>query len=48
MLHLKMGYNDILSMPTNERRFHISMLVKNKTEEQDALYLLDLFEKYVE
>lgn len=37
MIHLKMGYNDVLNMPTNERRFHIGMLVKNKSEEQERM-----------
>ena len=26
---------DILNMPTNERRFYLGMLVKNKTEERE-------------
>lgn len=37
MVHLKMGYNDVLNMPTNERRFHIGMLVKNKSDEQERM-----------
>jgi hypothetical protein len=35
MVHLKMAYSDILAMPTNERRFHLAMLIKNKTEERE-------------
>lgn len=37
MVHLKMGYDDVLNMPTNERRFHIGMLVKNKSDEQERM-----------
>lgn len=37
MVHLKMGYDDVLNMPTNERRFHIGMLVKNKSNEQERM-----------
>ena len=37
MIHLKMGYEDVLNMPTNERRFHIGMLVKQKSEEQERM-----------
>lgn len=37
MVHLKMGYNDVLAMPTGERRFHLSLLVKNKTEENERI-----------
>ena len=32
-----MGYNDVLNMPTNERRFHIGMLVKHKTDENEQM-----------
>lgn len=35
MQHLKISYSDILMMPTNERRFHLGLLVKNKTEEKE-------------
>jgi len=37
MQHLKIGYNDILNMPTAERRFHLGMLVKVKQDEQQAV-----------
>lgn len=37
MVHLNMGYNDVLNMPTNERRFHIGLLVKNKTNEHERM-----------
>lgn len=32
-----MGYSDVLNMPTNERRFHIGMLLKNKSEENERM-----------
>ena len=35
MQHLNISYSDILMMPTNERRFHLGLLVKNKTEEKE-------------
>ena len=35
MQHLKIGYSDILNMPTAERRFHLGMLVKNKQRENE-------------
>jgi hypothetical protein len=35
MQHLKIGYSDVLNMPTSERRFHLGMLVKTKKEEQE-------------
>lgn len=37
MHHLKIGYNDVLNMPTGERRFHLGMLVKTKQQEQEAI-----------
>lgn len=37
MVHLKMGYGDVMNMPTNERRFHIGLLVKNKSEEHKRM-----------
>ena len=37
MVHLKMGYNDVMIMPTNERRFHIGLLVKNKSDENERM-----------
>lgn len=37
MVHLKMGYSDVMNMPTNERRFHIGLLVKNKSEERERM-----------
>ena len=37
MVHLKMGYNDVMNMPTNERRFHIGLLVKNKSDENERM-----------
>lgn len=33
MQHLKIGYNDILSMPTSERRYYLGMLVRTKEQE---------------
>jgi hypothetical protein len=33
--HLKIGYNDVLNMPTNERRFYLGLLVKQKSEERE-------------
>jgi len=37
MQHLKIGYSDVLNMPTAERRFHLGLLVKTKKEEQDYI-----------
>lgn len=37
MQHLKIGYSDILNMPTSERRFHLGMLVKTRKEEQERM-----------
>jgi hypothetical protein len=34
MQYLKIGYNDVLNMPTNERRYYMGMLIKSKQEEQ--------------
>jgi hypothetical protein len=36
MQYLKIGYTDVLNMPTNERRFYMGMLIKTKSEEQEA------------
>lgn len=33
MQHLKVGYSDILAMPTSERRYYLGMLVRHKEEE---------------
>lgn len=37
MQHLKVGYSDILSMPTSERRYYLGMLVRHKEEEQKRI-----------
>jgi hypothetical protein len=34
MRHLKIGYSDILNMPTGERRFHLNMLITEKENEK--------------
>jgi hypothetical protein len=34
MQYLKIGYTDVLNMPTNERRYYMGMLIKSKQEEQ--------------
>jgi hypothetical protein len=34
MQYLKIGYNDVLNMPTNERRYYMGMLIKSKHDEQ--------------
>lgn len=36
MQYLKIGYNDVLNMPTNERRYYMGMLIKTKSDEQEA------------
>jgi hypothetical protein len=35
MQHLEIGYNDILIMPTAERRFYLGLLVQSKQKEQE-------------
>ena len=35
MQHLKIGYNDILIMPTSERRYYLGLLVQSKQKEQE-------------
>ncbi len=33
--HLKIGYSDIMTMPTGERRFHLSLLIKKNVEQEE-------------
>ena len=35
MQHLELGYNDVMSMPTAERRFHLGKLLKAYHKQQD-------------
>jgi hypothetical protein len=35
MQHLKMSYTDVLCMPTYERRFFLSLLMKQNVERQE-------------
>lgn len=39
MKHLEVGYTDVLEMPTNERRFYLGLLLrdKHKREEQEEM-----------
>lgn len=34
---MKIGYNDVMTMPTGERRYFLSLLIKNKTEENERM-----------
>lgn len=36
MEHLEIGYNDVMSMPTGERRFYLGMLLKKKHRNDEA------------
>lgn len=35
MQHLEMGYNDVMSMPTAERRYHLGKLLKAYHKQQE-------------
>lgn len=35
MQHLDLGYNDVMSMPTAERRYHLGKLLKAYHKQQD-------------
>lgn len=37
MQHLEVGYQDVMSMPTNERRFFLGMILKNKHRDEEAM-----------
>jgi hypothetical protein len=37
MQHLKMNYSDVLCMPTYERRFFLSLLMKQNVERQEEI-----------
>jgi hypothetical protein len=37
MQHLKMSYSDVLCMPSYERRFFLSLLMKQNVERQEEL-----------
>jgi hypothetical protein len=37
MQHLKMNYSDVLCMPTYERRFFLSLLMKQNIERQEEV-----------
>ena len=37
MQHLKMSYSDVLCMPTYERRFFLSLLMKQNVERQEEV-----------
>lgn len=37
MEHLHMGYNDILQMPTVERKYHLTKLVQRKTAQEQSI-----------
>jgi len=37
MQHMNIGYNDILSMPTGERRFYLGLLVRKNHREQEII-----------
>lgn len=34
---MKIGYNDVMMMPTGERRYFLSLLIKNKSEENERI-----------
>jgi hypothetical protein len=35
MEHLKLGYNDVMSMPTAERRYHLGKLLKSYHKQKE-------------
>ena len=37
MQHLNIGYSDILTMPTAERRFYLGLLVKKNHREKEIM-----------
>ena len=37
MQHLNIGYSDILTMPTAERRFYLGLLVKKNQKEKEMM-----------
>ena len=34
---MKIGYNDVMMMPTGERRYFLSLLIKNKSDEKERM-----------